>query len=48
MIETLAPRQHRIAVPNHAALKIGTLNGILRAVAAQKQCSREAILDTLR
>lgn len=34
----------RIAVPNHKALRIGTLNGILRAVANHKGVAREEIL----
>jgi hypothetical protein len=34
-------------VPNHAALRIGTLNAILRAVAAAKGIRKEDVLRAL-
>ena len=36
-----------VAVPAHKAVRIGTLNGILRAVANHKGVDRQAILDSL-
>lgn len=38
------PRSHRLSVPNHATLRVGTLNAILRAVAAVKGIEKEKIL----
>lgn len=32
LCQTTEPQPHRLAVPNHAAVRIGTLNAILRAV----------------
>ena len=47
ILETEEPSHHRLAVPDHHALRVGTLNGILRTVAEHKRVTREAILDTL-
>ena len=47
ILQTGEPAPRRIAIPAHAALRVGTLNGILRAVAEHKGVTREAILDTL-
>jgi predicted RNA binding protein YcfA (HicA-like mRNA interferase family) len=47
ILETPTPRQHRIAVPNHPALRLGTLNSILRAVSAVKGIEKEDILKLL-
>lgn len=47
ILETSDPFHHRILIPNHNALRIGTLNGILRAVAAHKNVTREEVADTL-
>jgi predicted RNA binding protein YcfA (HicA-like mRNA interferase family) len=47
ILQTGVPGRHRIAVPSHARLKVGTLNGILRAVAAAKGVSREDIVASL-
>lgn len=47
ILETGEPYPHRIAIPAHASLRVGTLNGILRAVAMRKGVSREAILDSI-
>ena len=44
-LETNEPMRHRVVVPLHGALKIGTLNSILRAVARHKGITREAIVD---
>lgn len=48
ILETDSPRHHRLAVPDHNPLRIGTLNAILRAVAACKGVTRDALLDSLR
>ena len=47
VLETQEPTPHRVAVPAHKALRIGTLNGILRAVANHKGVDRQVILDSL-
>lgn len=47
ILETKTPRSHRIAIPNHSPLRIGTLNAILRAVATAQGVSREDILRHL-
>ena len=47
ILQTETPRHHRLAVPDHKPLRIGTLNGILRDVAAVKQTTRDAILTSL-
>jgi predicted RNA binding protein YcfA (HicA-like mRNA interferase family) len=44
ILETELPVHHRVAVPNHPVLRVGTLNGILRAVAAHKAVERDEIL----
>jgi len=47
ILETKDPRQHRISVPEHSQLRIGTLNSILRAVATAKGVEKEDILSRL-
>ena len=47
ILETTEPSSHRIAVPSHAALRIGTLNGILRDVANHKGVTKQNILGSL-
>jgi predicted RNA binding protein YcfA (HicA-like mRNA interferase family) len=47
ILQTAEPQPHRLAVPNHAALRIGTLNAILRAVAAAKGIGKEDVLRAL-
>lgn len=44
ILETTLPTPHRIAVPAHNPLRIGTLNAILASVAAHKNASKEEIL----
>jgi predicted RNA binding protein YcfA (HicA-like mRNA interferase family) len=44
ILQTEQPSHHRIAVPAHNPLRIGTLNAILTAVAAHKHVTREQIL----
>lgn len=47
ILETESPGHHRIAIPNHNPLRIGTLNAILRAVASAKGLEKKAILRSL-
>lgn len=47
ILETDFPRSHRLSVPDHSPLRIGTLNSILRAVASAQNIEREDILDRL-
>ncbi|MBI4622041.1 MAG: type II toxin-antitoxin system HicA family toxin [Verrucomicrobia bacterium] len=47
ILQTETPGHHRLAVPDHKPLRIGTLNGILRDVATAKHTTREAILASL-
>ena len=45
ILQTEVPAPHRIAVPAHMRLRVGTLNGILASIAAHKNVSKEAILQ---
>jgi predicted RNA binding protein YcfA (HicA-like mRNA interferase family) len=47
VLDTEEPNHQRIAVPDHRSLRIGTLNSILRIVAAHKSVTRQEILDSL-
>jgi predicted RNA binding protein YcfA (HicA-like mRNA interferase family) len=47
ILQTQTPAPHRIAVPAHNPLRIGTLNAILSAVAAHKGVPKEVILKDL-
>jgi predicted RNA binding protein YcfA (HicA-like mRNA interferase family) len=47
ILQTETPTPHRVSIPEHTSLRIGTPNGILRAVAEAKQTSREAIIAVL-
>ncbi|MGF1679039.1 MAG: type II toxin-antitoxin system HicA family toxin [Candidatus Methylacidiphilales bacterium] len=47
ILETKDPSHQRIPVPDHPALRIGTLNAILRTVAHHKSVDRQDILDSL-
>jgi predicted RNA binding protein YcfA (HicA-like mRNA interferase family) len=47
ILETESPRHHRIAIPNHDSLRIGTLNSILRAVASAQGIEKREILRSL-
>jgi len=47
ILETEIPSHQRIAVPDHSPLRVGTLNSILRAVAAHKGVRKEAIISSL-
>lgn len=47
ILETEIPSHHRIAVPAHRQLRVGTLNAILRSVAQHKGIAREDVLRSL-
>lgn len=41
------PGSHRISIPDHSPLRLGTFNAILRAVAAAKHVTKEDLLRSL-
>lgn len=47
ILQTESPVHHRISVPNHAILRLGTLNSILRAVASAQTIDKREILKFL-
>ena len=47
VLETSEPTHHRIAIPAHHPLRLGTLSSILRAVARHKGVGRDAIITGL-
>ena len=47
ILQTGHPTPHRIAVPAHNPLRIGTLNAILSSIAAHKNVPKEAILKDI-
>lgn len=48
ILQTETPGHQRLSVPNHNPLRLGTLNAILRVVAAHKGVDRQRLLDSLR
>lgn len=47
ILETEEPTHHRIAIPNHHPLRLGTFSSILRAVAQHKGIQRDVIIADL-
>ena len=47
ILETNTPQKHRISIPDHSPLRIGTLNAILNAVAKAQGVEKESILQRL-
>ena len=47
ILQTQHPTPHRIAIPEHNPLRIGTLNGILANIAAHKNVPKGAILKDI-
>ena len=47
ILQTETPGHHRVSIPDHKPLRIGTLNAILRELAAAKGVTREEILASL-
>ena len=44
ILQTESPPHHRIAIPDHSPLRIGTLNSILNAVARAQGISKDEVL----
>lgn len=47
ILQTDTPGAHRLAVPDHHPVRVGTLNSIVRSVAAHKGVDRQQVLRTL-
>lgn len=47
ILQVEVPRHHRLAVPDHRPLRIGTLNAILRAVSDSQGLSKDDVLRRL-
>lgn len=47
VLQTEEPSHHRLAIPDHKVLRIGTLNAILRSVAEAKNVDRDRILASV-
>ena len=47
ILDTEEPSHHRLAILAHRSLRVGTLNSILRAVAAHKRVPRSELLAAL-
>ena len=47
ILQAESPEHHRLSVPDHKPLRLGTLNAILRDVAAAKRVTREDLLASL-
>ena len=47
ILQTEVPAHQRLPVPEHPALRVGTLNSILRLVANHKGVSKEEVLGGL-
>jgi predicted RNA binding protein YcfA (HicA-like mRNA interferase family) len=47
ILQTEKPAHHRVSIPDHKPLRLGTLNAILREVAVAKRTTRESILASL-
>jgi predicted RNA binding protein YcfA (HicA-like mRNA interferase family) len=47
VLQTETPRHHRIAIPDHKTLRLGTVNGILRAVASAQGTDKEQVVARL-
>ena len=41
------PSHHRLSIPDHSPLRVGTLNAILRAGAQAKRIEKETVLEKL-
>jgi predicted RNA binding protein YcfA (HicA-like mRNA interferase family) len=47
VLETDPPHRHRLSVPDHKALRVGTLNAILRAVAQAQGIGKQEVVRRL-
>ena len=48
ILQSEQPAHHRLAIPDHNPLRLGTLNAILRSVSVAKNISKETILRQLQ
>ena len=48
VVQTEEPTRHRVSIPAHKTLRLGTLNGVLRSVANHKGVERQVILSSIR
>ena len=48
VLETESPAHHRIAIPDHPNLRIGTLNAIIKAIAAHKSLDKDEVIALLK
>ncbi|MTJ50335.1 type II toxin-antitoxin system HicA family toxin [Dolichospermum sp. UHCC 0259] len=46
ILETETPAHHRLCVPDHNPLRVGTLNSILAAVSRHKGIAKQDILNS--
>ncbi len=47
VLEVFTPTHHRLSVPNHNPLRVGTLNAILRSIARVHGVTKEEVLASL-
>ena len=47
VVQTETPRHHRIAIPDHKTLRLGTIHGILRAVAIAQDTDKDQLVGRL-
>jgi hypothetical protein len=47
VLQTEMPGHQRISIPAHDALRIGTLNALLKLVAEHKRVGRDKILNSI-
>jgi predicted RNA binding protein YcfA (HicA-like mRNA interferase family) len=47
ILQTEEPSHHRVAIPAHNPLRVGTLNAILSSISAHKNVSKGTILEGL-
>ena len=47
VMQTDTPRHHRIAIPDHKTLRLGTVHGILRAVANAQDMGKDQVAARL-
>jgi predicted RNA binding protein YcfA (HicA-like mRNA interferase family) len=47
ILQTDFPQRHRFSVPDHKALRVGTLNAVSRAVAGAQGISKQEVVEKL-
>ena len=47
VVQTQDPTPHRVSIPAHKTLRVGTLSAVLRSVANHKGVDRQKILDSI-